>query len=112
MALPHVLEHALACLREAARLAPVVDIQLAYPVVREIEAMMFGRLLTALQPKPEPPPSPRLLTPDEAAGVLRLHPDTVRAMCRRREIQAIKNGRQWRLPLMALEKWQKDHMTV
>lgn len=45
-----------------------------------------------------------LLSPDEAADILRCHPETVKRLCRRGELPAIKIGRQWRLNRLALSR--------
>jgi excisionase family DNA binding protein len=45
----------------------------------------------------DPIDSPPLLTIDEVADYLKIKPSTVRAMCRRGELPAIKVGRIWRV---------------
>lgn len=45
-----------------------------------------------------------LLSPDEAADVLRCHPETVKRLCRQGALPAMKVGRQWRLNKLALDQ--------
>lgn len=42
---------------------------------------------------------------DEAAQMLRVHPDTIRRMIKRGELQANRVGRQYRIPRSELEKF-------
>lgn len=44
----------------------------------------------------------RLLTVDEAASELRVHPETVRRLIRRGDLCAFKAGRAWRVPADSL----------
>jgi excisionase family DNA binding protein len=44
---------------------------------------------------------PDFLTLDEAAAYLRVHPDTVKAAIRRKQLAGVKIGHQWRI-------WRKD----
>ena len=54
---------------------------------------------------PEPDP---IMTIDEVAEYLDLHPLTVRRLARDGEIPAFKVGRQWRIKRELLEKWIAD----
>ena len=49
-----------------------------------------------------------ILTVDEVAEYLNLHPLTVRRLARDGEIPAFKTGRQWRIKRELLEKWIAD----
>lgn len=46
----------------------------------------------------------QLFTTDEAAELLKVHPETVRNWIRRGELVAIKIGRQWRVKRADLER--------
>jgi len=46
-------------------------------------------------------------TVDEVAKVLRLHPYTVRRLCREKRVPAFKFGGQWRFSKVEIEKWSK-----
>ncbi|MFH1093948.1 MAG: helix-turn-helix domain-containing protein [Candidatus Omnitrophota bacterium] len=46
-------------------------------------------------------------TVDEVAGALKLHPYTVRRLCREGKIPCFKFGGQWRLRKDEMEKWSK-----
>jgi excisionase family DNA binding protein len=45
-----------------------------------------------------------LYTVDEVAKVLRLHPYTVRRLCREKRVPAFKFGGQWRFEKTAIQK--------
>jgi excisionase family DNA binding protein len=47
-------------------------------------------------------------TVDEIAEALKLHPYTVRRLCREEKIPAFKAGGQWRFDLEEVEKWVKS----
>jgi len=47
----------------------------------------------------------KILTLDEAAQLLRLHPEVLRRKARKGEIPAAKVGRQWRFRLQRLLEW-------
>lgn len=44
------------------------------------------------------------LTPEQAADVLQLNPETIRRMIRRGELQAVQIGRRWRIPRAAIDR--------
>ncbi|MBU4348576.1 helix-turn-helix domain-containing protein [Patescibacteria group bacterium] len=46
-------------------------------------------------------------TVDEVAEALKLHPYTVRRLCREGKIPCFKFGGQWRLDKQELNKWRK-----
>jgi excisionase family DNA binding protein len=46
-----------------------------------------------------------MLTIDEVAAYLKLHPLTVRRLARQGDIPAVKIGRQWRVKRDLLERW-------
>lgn len=46
-------------------------------------------------------------TVDEVAKVLRLHPYTVRRLCREKRVPAFKFGGQWRFPKVEIDAWSK-----
>lgn len=46
-------------------------------------------------------------TVDEVARALKLHPYTVRRLCRERKIPAFKFGGQWRFRKDEIDKWSK-----
>lgn len=50
-------------------------------------------------------PQSRLLTVDETAEYLGLHPETVRKMCREQRIPRVKVGRVWRFRPADLDDW-------
>jgi excisionase family DNA binding protein len=52
-------------------------------------------------------PAP-LMTIDEVAEYLNLHPLTVRRLAREGEIPAFKVGRQWRVKKELLERWLEE----
>ena len=54
-------------------------------------------------PKPDP-----IMTVDEVAEYLNLHPLTVRRLARDGEIPAFKVGRQWRIKRDLLDRWIAD----
>ncbi|MFH1519335.1 MAG: helix-turn-helix domain-containing protein [Candidatus Omnitrophota bacterium] len=47
-------------------------------------------------------------TVDEIAGALKLHPYTVRRLCREGKIPCFKFGGQWRFRRDEIEKWSKN----
>ena len=53
--------------------------------------------------KPDP-----IMTVDEVAEYLHLHPLTVRRLARDGEIPAFKVGRQWRIKRELLDRWIAD----
>lgn len=53
-----------------------------------------------------------LLTVEEAAEHLRLHPSTVYRLARRGELPAVKVGRQWRMDGEALQEWLRANANV
>lgn len=54
--------------------------------------------------RPTNEPEPAVYTIPEAAGVLRLSPDTVRRMIRTGELDAKKFRAQWRIPIAAVDE--------
>jgi len=46
-------------------------------------------------------------TAEEVAKVLRLHPYTVRRLCREKRVPAFKFGGQWRFRKDDIDKWSK-----
>lgn len=44
-------------------------------------------------------------TAEEVANVLRLHPYTVRRLCREKKVPAFKFGGQWRFKKEEIAKW-------
>jgi len=53
----------------------------------------------------QPANATELLTPDEVATRLKIHPDTARKMLRVGSLPGIKIGASWRTPSDVLEKW-------
>lgn len=51
-------------------------------------------------------------TVDEVAQVLRLHPYTVRRLCREKRVPAFKFGGQWRFDKEEIEKWRKAQSKI
>ncbi len=49
-------------------------------------------------------------TVDEVAKVLRLHPYTVRRLCREKRVPAFKFGGQWRFGKTEIEQWRKGQI--
>lgn len=47
-------------------------------------------------------------TVDEVAKVLRLHPYTVRRLCREKRVPAFKFGGQWRFRRDDIDQWSKS----
>ena len=47
------------------------------------------------------------LTVEEVAKALKLHPYTVRRLCREGKIPCFRFGGQWRFRVDAMEKWSK-----
>ncbi len=47
-------------------------------------------------------------TVEEIAKALKLHPYTIRRLCREEKIPAFKFGGQWRFDLEEVEKWVKN----
>ena len=50
----------------------------------------------------------QMMTVDEVAEYLQLHPLTVRRLAREGGIPAFKVGRQWRVKRAALDQWIKE----
>ena len=46
-------------------------------------------------------------TAEEVAKVLRLHPYTVRRLCREKKVPAFKFGGQWRFRRVEIDAWSK-----
>jgi excisionase family DNA binding protein len=53
---------------------------------------------------------PKFLTPDEVAQQLRVKPDVVRRLLRRRELPAIRVGRAWRVEEAEFQRWVSRHL--
>jgi len=51
-----------------------------------------------------------LYTVDEIAKSLKLHPYTVRRLCREKKIPAFKFGGQWRFNKQDIEKWSSGRI--
>jgi excisionase family DNA binding protein len=49
-----------------------------------------------------------MLTTEEVAELLKLHPLTVRRLAREGEIPAFKVGRQWRVKKVLLDHWIRE----
>lgn len=47
-------------------------------------------------------------TAEEVAEVLKLHPYTVRRLCREKKVPAFKFGGQWRFRKDEIDKWPKN----
>ena len=47
-------------------------------------------------------------TAEEVAKVLRLHPYTVRRLCREKKVPAFKFGGQWRFRKSEIDKWPRN----
>jgi excisionase family DNA binding protein len=54
------------------------------------------------------PEYPAIMTIEEVAELLKLHPLTVRRLAREGEIPAFKVGRQWRIKTELLDRWIKE----
>ena len=50
----------------------------------------------------------KFYTAEEVAKVLRLHPYTVRRLCREKKVPAFKFGGQWRFHRDEINKWSKN----
>lgn len=48
------------------------------------------------------------LTAEEVAEALKLHPYTVRRLCREKKIPCFKFGGQWRFSKEEIEDWRKN----
>jgi len=53
--------------------------------------------------------TPRFLTPDEVAQQLRVRPDVIRRLLRRRELPAVRVGRVWRVDEAEFQRWLARH---
>jgi len=51
-----------------------------------------------------------LLTTDEAATLLRIHPKTLQRMARKGEVPAMQVGKLWRFSASALLSWQEQKL--
>jgi excisionase family DNA binding protein len=51
-----------------------------------------------------------LLTVDQAAERLQFHPYTVRKMLRSRQIPGVKFGREWRIPMSAVQSFVEQQL--
>jgi len=58
------------------------------------------RLMNAMEQIFEP-----LLTAEEAAAHLRVHPKTIQRMARQQQIPCIRFGKYWRFRLSTLDEW-------
>ena len=47
-------------------------------------------------------------TVDEVAGALKVHPYTIRRLCREGKIPCFKFGGQWRFDVQEIDKWRKN----
>ena len=50
-------------------------------------------------------------TPAEIAEEMKLNPETVRRMCKRGDMYAIKCGNQWRIPVGNPDQWQVPYVS-
>jgi excisionase family DNA binding protein len=53
---------------------------------------------------------PRVITVDELADYLHVHPSTIYRMLKRRELPAFKIGRDWRFDTDAIDRWRIDRL--
>jgi len=51
-----------------------------------------------------------LLSLEQAANLLRLHPDTLKKKAQRREIPALKIGKRWRFRASLLDAWVRSKL--
>jgi len=51
-------------------------------------------------------------TAQEVAEALKLHPYTIRRLCREGKIPAFKFGGQWRFDLKEIEEWRRNQCTT
>lgn len=74
-------------------------------VVKEFVEWVKPRLSTAypLESKPQP----RMLSPAEAAQMMRLHIQTVMRWCRERRIEATKIGNKWLIPQESVDAYMR-----
>ncbi|MDP8299186.1 MAG: helix-turn-helix domain-containing protein [Candidatus Tantalella remota] len=49
----------------------------------------------------------QFLTAEEVAEAFKMHPYTIRRLCREKKIPCFKFGGQWRLDSKELKKWQR-----
>jgi excisionase family DNA binding protein len=49
-----------------------------------------------------------VLTLEEVAGYLRVHPSTIYRMLKRQQIPAFKVGSDWRFNLESIDRWRSD----
>ena len=54
----------------------------------------------------------KLITVQEAAEILRLHPRTVMNMAKRGDLPGSKIGKQWRFDLEAVESWLENQFRI
>lgn len=54
-------------------------------------------------------PTTRWLTTNEAAAYLGIHPETVRYMCRRRDLRSARVGNRYRLKIADLDHYMENH---
>jgi excisionase family DNA binding protein len=54
----------------------------------------------------------KVLTLEEVAQFLRVHPSTIYRLLRKRSIPAFKLGADWRFNLESIEKWVKERESV
>ena len=52
----------------------------------------------------------KFYTAEEVAKVLKLHPYTVRRLCREKRVPAFKFGGQWRFRKDEIDKWSKGEL--
>lgn len=52
------------------------------------------------------------LTVDEVAKALKLHPYTVRRLCREEKMPCFRFGGQWRFKMDEIEKWSRGRVRV
>lgn len=55
---------------------------------------------------------PELMSPDEVAAVLKVHPESVRRWCRLRMLVCVQVGRSWRVPRDEVRRALRDGLPV
>jgi excisionase family DNA binding protein len=51
---------------------------------------------------------PSILTLDNVAEYLRVHPSTIYRLLKKRQLPAFKVGRDWRFNLESIDRWRSD----
>ena len=50
----------------------------------------------------------KIMTVDEVANYLRVHPSTVYRMLKKKEIPAVRVGRDWRFTVEDIDRWRNN----